>query len=107
MTPSEQFPLPIGGKSDLEFIVRSWHGNAALGSALYEAFLDQIGFVDLFHGAGIFAYRNSERTKAHRSTLEANDESFQDPLIHLVQSVPVDIKHFEAFICDRTGDKAV
>src|SRR6202521_1285669 len=102
-----KFSLATGRALDAHLIIGLWHGNSALGSSLDEAFLDQIGLVDLFDRSGIFSHRDREGTESDGAALETNDKRFEESFIHFVQAVSVDVEHFESFVGNYLGDEAV
>lgn len=64
--------------------------DAALGGALEEAFLDEVGFVDFFEGGGFFADGDGDGAEADGAAVEVLGDGEEDALIHFVEAEGVD-----------------
>ncbi len=71
------------------------------------SFLDQERLVDLFDGPGFFSDGRSDRIDADRAALEFIDDGGQDPVVHLIQAVQVDIQGFQCKLGNLNGDRSI
>ena len=47
----------------------------------------------LLEGAGLFAHRHGKGVEPDRTTTESVHDGLEDPLVHFIQPVAVDIEH--------------
>ena len=64
--------------------------------------------MDILQRSRLFAHSNRERIETHRAASEFMDERLDDPLVHLVEAVGIDVEHLERLGCgvpvhDATG----
>ena len=82
-------------------------GFASAGGAHQVALLNQERLIDLLDGARVFAHCGGDGAQAYRTALELVDDGAQDTVVHLVQTVLIDIQCGEGDLCDRQRDGAV
>lgn len=75
--------------------------------ALKIALLDEIGFDDVFNGAGFFTNSRSKVIKTNGATIKFVDNGFEEFSVHDVKAYGVDIKHGERFLSYVLGDVAI
>src|ERR1019366_1292857 len=77
---------------DFEILVGALGGDAAARGAVEEAELDEIGFVHLFNGLGLFADGGCDGVDTHRSAAEFFQHGAHDFLIDFVETEMVDFE---------------
>ena len=55
--------------------------------------------MDILERPGLFADGNRKRIESHRAAAKFMDERLDDPLVHLVEAVGIDVEHFERLGC--------
>src|SRR6266446_4124441 len=80
--------------------------DAAPGSALKEADLKQIGFVNVFDGIDFFAQDSGDRVDAHGAATESFDDSAQEFPVDVVETVLVNVEESEGVAGNRSRDLA-
>ena len=75
--------------------------------AIQESFLDQKWLIDFLDGAAFFSYCNSYRVQADWAAIELLNDGKQDSLIHLIESMLIDLKRFEREVCNCFCDPAI
>ena len=88
-------------------LVGQGRGFAAARGAHEVALLDEVGLVDLLHGAGILAHGGGYGVDTHGATLELVDDGGQYADVHVVQSVAVHIKSLQGIAGYIQRDGAV
>ena len=100
--------LAIGGERGFaEVPVSEEGGFAATRGAFDEAFLDEVGFVDILDGTGIFAHSRCDRIEADRSAAELIDDSKQQFIVDLIETKGINIERFEGVLGDLEIDGTV
>ena len=105
---SEDRLLAVGGEGGLaEVLVGERGGFAATRGAFDEAFFDEVRFIDVLDGAGVFAHGGCNRIESDRSTTELIDDGQQEFVIDLIEAEGIDIECFEGVLGDLEVDLAV
>src|SRR5579859_2551907 len=100
---SKERRLPTWG-GDSEVIVRQLRSDTSSWSAIQESDLDEERFVNVLYGISFFCERSGKRVESNWSALIFLDDSQQQPAIHFVETVLVDLKHFERGLRRRLVD---
>ena len=69
-----------------------------------QSLLDQVGFVHLLNGPGIFADGRGQRIGPDRTSFEFVDDGRQNPVVHIIQSLFVDFKGIQRVRSDPQID---
>src|SRR6266850_516862 len=80
--------------------------DAAPGSALKEADLKQIGFVNVFDGIDFFAQDSGDRVDAHGAATESFDDSAQEFPVDVVETVLINVEEPEGVAGNGSRDLA-
>src|SRR5439155_6213210 len=75
--------------------------------SLQIALLYKERLVDLLQRAGVFAHGYGDGTQAHRASLEFLDDGLEDPRVHVVEPVLIDVEPRQGVLRDRLGDRTV
>src|SRR5687767_1183130 len=86
---SKELGMPPGRSAQTEFLITRRGSDAALGRAVEVTLHDQVGFVHFLEGVGFLADGHGERAEANRAAAKFDDNRFENPFVHLVESVPV------------------
>ena len=70
-------------------------------------YMPLIGGEHFFDGFGFLAHGSSDRRKADWSSLEFFNDRTEDAIIHIVQSIFVNIQRFQGKLSNRFGDRAI
>lgn len=73
-----------GGRLEAENFVGAGEGDAALLGALKVAFEDEVGFMDFFKGAGLFANGGGEGVETRGAAFPFAGEGKEEAFIHFV-----------------------
>ena len=80
---------------------------AATRCAFDEAFLDEVGFIDILDRTGIFAHSGRDRIEADRSAAELIDDGKQQFIVYLIETEGINIECFEGILGDLEVDGTV
>ena len=83
-----------------EVLVCEFRHHSSARRALDEAFHDEIRLIDLLHRAGVLTDCRGDGGDAHRTALELVDNSEQDLVVYLVQTVLVDVERRQGDVGD-------
>ena len=83
-------------------------GHASACRAHHVTLLYQVGLDDIHDRVGFFADRSGDRLQPDGAAVELLDDGLQDPSVHLVQTVLVDVQEGEGglrhlFVDDTLG----
>lgn len=92
------------GGGEAEFFVGAGHGDATAWGAFDVALHDEVGFVDVFEGAGVFVDGDGDGVEADGAAVEFVDEGVEDAFVHFVEAVLVDFEHGECGVGNGCGD---
>src|SRR5512138_698121 len=70
-------------------------------------FLDEERFVNFFDGTGFFPDSSSDGIDPNRPSFEFLNDGGKDAIVHLIQSVNVDIQGFQGELGNSEGDGSV
>ena len=65
-------------------------GDPALGGSHQIAFLDEEGLVDILDGLDLLAHGHGQALEADRAAVEADEDGFENAVVHLVEAVLVE-----------------
>lgn len=82
-------------------------GHAALGGALYESYLYQVGFVYFLERLPFLAHSNRQAGRAHGAASKLNDERVENQPVHVVQPEVVYAQQLQGGIGHITRNYAV
>ena len=100
--------LAIGAEGGLAEVLVGEEGRfAATGGAFDEAFLDEVGFIDILDRTGVFAHGCCDRIEADRSATELIDDGKQQFVIDLIETEGINIESFEGVLGDLEVDGTV
>ena len=88
------------------FICPSCHFPAPHGS-LKEPFLNQKWFVHIFNCSSFFTNRCGNGPQPDGATLEFVDDGCQDPVVHLIKPMFINMKGLQGMLGDVHGDDAI
>src|SRR5690606_8101415 len=95
---------PIGGGSEPKAAEGEWCGDTPSRRAHEQPVLAQEGLIDLLECARILADRYGQRVEPHGPAVELLDERAQDPGIHLVKAILVDVQDLEGGVSHLGSD---
>ena len=100
--------LAVGGERGFaEVLVGEESCFAATGGAFDETFFDEIGFIDILDGTGIFTHGGRDCIEADRSAAELIDDGKQQFIVDLIKTEGIDIECFEGVLGDLEIDGTV
>jgi hypothetical protein len=91
------------GGFESENFVGTGKGDAAQLGALEVAFEDEVRFVNLFEGVGLFADGSGEGVETGGSAFAFPCEGLKETFVHFVQPMLIDFEHFECGHCGGGG----
>ena len=89
---------------EADFSVGFGHGDAALGGAFDVALHDQIRLVHFLDRSGFLANGDGEAVHTDGTAVEKSDDRFEDPLVHFVETIGVNVEHGESIGGGLGGD---
>ena len=100
--------LAVGGERGFaEMLVGKEGGFASARGALDEAFLDEVRFIDILDGTGIFAHRCRDRIESDRAATELIDDGREQFVVDLIETEGIDIEGFEGILGDLQVDRTI